>query len=307
LAVPVRVLRPATGGALIAAGVCVNGHGPFAFLIDTGASITAIDSRVAALLRLRPLATGHSPGFGCDHTVSLARVNSLSVDGLRLEPQTVVVGPLRSPLTPSLDGLLGSDVLSRFAAIRIDFSSGRLTLAGPEGRPTNGSVIGDGRPRLSRALSYGTVTTVPAVMTGNSRPVSNKVADLVSNVQIQVAVGVGGGPLNNFVVDTGAGTTIISPALAMQAGLAESGRGSRGYAGLDCPVSVSHYRVGAWDLDAITASGHSARFGLAPQTVSSNILLPDVTGLLGSGTLLRYSPVVVDYRDADLLLGPLRH
>jgi hypothetical protein len=33
----------------------------------------------------------------------------------------------------------------------------------------------------------------------------------------------------------------------------------------------------------------------------------DQAGLLGSSTLLSYSPVVIDYRDGDLLLGPLGH
>ena len=32
-------------------------------------------------------------------------------------------------------GLLGSDVLSRFGAIRIDFGAGTLVLPGPEGAP----------------------------------------------------------------------------------------------------------------------------------------------------------------------------
>ena len=32
-------------------------------------------------------------------------------------------------------GLLGSDVLSRFGAVRIDFAAGALVLPGPEGAP----------------------------------------------------------------------------------------------------------------------------------------------------------------------------
>jgi hypothetical protein len=35
-----------------------------------------------------------------------------------------------------------------------------------------------------------------------------------------------------------------------------------------------------------------------------NFLVAD--GSLGSGTLQRYSPVVIDYRNHELLLGPFR-
>jgi predicted aspartyl protease len=304
LVVPVRVVRPASGGALLAAGVCVDGHGPFRFLVDTGASTTAIDSTVAARLHLRPLVTGRSPGFGCDSTASLAKVGPLTFDGLSLEPQVVVVGTLRSPLTPALDGLLGSDVLSRFGAVRIDFSSGRLTLAGPEGPPTNSSARG-GHPRLSRALVQGTTTRAPAVMTGTSRPVSDNAADVVSNVQFRVAVGTGGRQMDEFLVDTGAGSTFVSSSLAARARLEKVGRNSLSYAGLACPVSLAHYRMRSWDLGAVDASGHFAPFPLPPQTVLGHVLFPGLMGLLGSGTLRLYSPVVLDYRDGDLLLGPI--
>jgi predicted aspartyl protease len=305
LAVPVRIVRGTTGGAIIVAGVCVDGHGPFSFLVDTGASTTTIDSRVAALLHLRPLGTVPLSGFGCHNNVTFAQVKSLSVDGLNLEPQVVLVGPLRSPLVPALDGLLGSDVLSRFGAVRIDFRAGRLTLAGPEQALSASSIVGQHQPHLNSDLTRATTTTIAAVIVTHLAPVPKHTSIEFSESIAQVVVQVGSRELNPFVVDTGAASTVVSPSLAQQNHLLQSGTVSRGYAGLACPVKITHYQMGSWELNALTAANHFTHFQLAPQTVGSNILPMDVAGLLGSATLLRYSPIVLDYRDGDLLLGPL--
>jgi predicted aspartyl protease len=307
LAVPVRIVRNAAAGVIIVAGVCVDGHGPFSFLVDTGASTTAIDSRVAALLHLRALGTVPLSGFGCQNTASFAKVSALSVDGLSLEPQVVLVGPLRSPLVPALAGLLGSDVLSRFKAVRIDFRAATLSLAGPE-QPLSGSTAyGQRRPHLNAFLTHGTTTTISAVSATDLAPVPGNSSFEFSEARIMVMVRVGDHDPNPFVVDTGAGTTVISPSVASQGHLVPSGTISRGYAGLACPVRISHYRMGAWGLSALTAANRFSQFPLAPQTVSGNILFPGVPGLLGAGTISHYSPVVVDYHDGDLLLGPFSH
>ncbi len=63
-------------------------------------------------------------------------VDAWSLDGIDLAPQQLTAATL-----PQMggkgepDGLLGSDVLSRFGAVRIDFAAGALILPGPEGAP----------------------------------------------------------------------------------------------------------------------------------------------------------------------------
>jgi len=42
---------------------------------------------------------------------------------------------------------------------------------------------------------------------------------------------------------------------------------------------------------------------LPAQTVGSNSTPPGTVGVLGSGTLINYSPVVVDYTDGELFFG----
>ena len=111
------------------------------------------------------------------------------------------------------------------------------------------------------------------------------------------------------MVDTGALNTIISPPVAEQDHLAKVGEPTDGYAGLACPVRFTHYRVSAWRVVYKGRSLALEQFALAPQTVFSTglsgVLPPGANGLLGAATLLRYNPVVVDYRDGYLFLGPL--
>jgi hypothetical protein len=42
---------------------------------------------------------------------------------------------------------------------------------------------------------------------------------------------------------------------------------------------------------------------LPPQTVGSNFVPPGTAGVLGSGALVNYNPVLVDYTDGELFLG----
>ena len=66
------------------------------------------------------------------------------------------------------------------------------------------------------------------------------------------------------------------------------------YAGLDCPVVVNHYTMGPATLGKVQ---------LPSQTVGSNFTPSGTEGVLGSGTLANYSPVLVDYTDGELFLG----
>ena len=292
---PVRVLRPAAGDTIVTVGVCFGGMGPFTFIVDTGAAATVVDATLAARLHLRPISTSRVVSFGCTRSLSFATVTDVSVDGLRLDDQVIVVGQVRSPLLPGLMGVLGSDVLGRFGAVRMDFDGGNMIWAGPE-RDVVSSATGDGRTDLSGRLTAGTTKVFATRTIATSLPVPQHPGDLLSSVQAMVPVAVEDQPPEEFLIDTGAIRTFVSPVLAGQAGLAETGS-EDGYAGYACPVKISHYSVDSWKLGA---------FDLAPQSVNGNALPPGLSGLLGAGTLARYSPIVVDYRDGDLLMGPFR-
>jgi hypothetical protein len=98
-----------------------------------------------------------------------------------------------------------------------------------------------------------------------------------------------------LTLDTGAGTTNLGPSVVKTLGLAPAGGPGAAYAGLDCLVVVNHYTMGPAMLGKVQ---------LPEQTVGSNFVPAGTVGVIGSGTLINYNPVLVDYTDGELFLGP---
>jgi hypothetical protein len=114
-------------------------------------------------------------------------------------------------------------------------------------------------------------------------------------VEVRPTVDLSVGPDRlTLTLDTGAGRTNLGPGVVKELGLASAGQPGTAYAGLDCPVVVNHYTMGPAMLGKVQ---------LPPQTVGSNVIPPGTAGVLGSGTLIDYSPVLVDYTDGELFLG----
>jgi hypothetical protein len=113
--------------------------------------------------------------------------------------------------------------------------------------------------------------------------------------EVRPTVDLSFGP-NQFTLtlDTGAGTTNLGPSVVKELRLTPAGGAGAAYAGLDCPVVVNHYTMGPAMLGKVP---------LPEQTVGSNYIPPGTVGVLGSGTLINYNPVLVDYNDGELFLG----
>jgi hypothetical protein len=287
--VPIRVFRTS-----IVANVCIGGDGPFPFLVDTGAAASVVDSSLAARLHLS-LVDGprNVLSFTCKRQISYAAISRWSVGNTTLLPQTVQVGTIQSPASPNLDGVLGSDILSSFGAVRIDYSQQTLTLGRQKGPLGSDVVGGSGPPSVSSSLTEG--TSFAAVMSVRvvHQPLSRGHLQLT---EVRPTVELSLGP-NQFALtlDTGAGTAIgVGPSVVTKLGLAPVGSPGSTYAGLDCPIQVNHYALGPAMLGSVQ---------LPPQTVTSNVYPSGPVGVIGSATLIQYSPVVIDYTDGELLLG----
>jgi hypothetical protein len=114
--------------------------------------------------------------------------------------------------------------------------------------------------------------------------------------EVRPTVDVSFGPKQfTLTLDTGAGITNLGPNVVKLLQLAPAGRPGAAYAGLDCPVVVNHYTMGPAMLGKVQ---------LPQQTVGSNFVPPGTVGGIGSGTLINYNPVLVDYTDGELFLGP---
>ncbi len=199
---------------------------------------------------------------------------------------------MRSPALPNLDGVLGSDTLSSFGAVRIDYRQQALTL-GPQIAPLRSDVAGgSGPPSVPAPLADGTSFASPMPVKVVSKTLS---PDHLRLTEVRPTVDLSFGPDRfTLTLDTGAGTTNLAPSVVNELGLAPVGRTRRAYAGLDCPVVVNHYTMGPATLGKVQ---------LPSQTVGSNFTPSGTEGVLGSGTLANYSPVLVDYTDGELFLG----
>ncbi|HKA23390.1 MAG TPA: retropepsin-like aspartic protease, partial [Candidatus Eisenbacteria bacterium] len=121
--------------------VSVNGEPAEDFLLDTGASVTVIDSAYAARLGLKTNGSLQGTGAGSSGQFAFTSVQTIRVEGeagsgLELASQNVVVAPLsrylKSYFWRDTPGVLGYDFLSRFVTA-IDYEKQTLTFTDPEG------------------------------------------------------------------------------------------------------------------------------------------------------------------------------
>jgi predicted aspartyl protease len=267
--IPLHIQTPTAVTSQIFAAVCLNGHGPYPFIVDTGSHDTLVD--VALARRLRLISASAASGLhGCDGPQKAVSVRLSAGPFVFGQDRQVLVTDLASPYAP-LVGILGADVLSSFGVDRIDYQAQTLTVPSP---------AADGAAPAS--LSAGTTHRIRLSPSGN----------------YQLMTATAGKARGRLLLDTGAQGTTITPAFARQAGLSKaSAVTTQTYAGAGCTRPVSYYSARAWSIGG---------FPLAPQPVGSVPDFLDADGSFGSGTLQRYSPVVIDYQHHQLLLGPLR-
>ena len=125
--IPLVILKAKDGETLALAKVIVHGRA-FPFLIDTGSSKTLVDDALAKKLHLktvgRPIKV---TGVGCSEGARKVRLNRWSIGGQAL-PNIVATSSVIAGSGGKAFGLLGSDVLSHFGIISIDYAHGQLTL-----------------------------------------------------------------------------------------------------------------------------------------------------------------------------------
>jgi Aspartyl protease len=281
----VRIVHIDTGDVVLVKA-CIDGAGPFPFVIDSGSSFSVIDTQLARRFHLHQVgAPQEAAGIACSATVVPEQLSSWSMGGLVLRPQAVFSASLPN-LEPNqpLAGIIGSDVLSRFGSIRIDYQKQTVSLGAAESdSPTaNGVVRGP------------TSTPTPAQF----------MKDIRAEAELTIVARQGGvvayapikfdGPITQlFVVDTGAAVSNISSLLARSLHLANAHRSVEFSAAFGCPVKLKEVKSGRWAIGSTS---------LPPQLLA---MLPhpgsQSAGLLGSDVLSHFGAVVIDYRDARIL------
>jgi hypothetical protein len=272
--------------------VCIGTSGPYPFVIDSGAGESIIDAGLATRLHLAHVgAKTEFEGVGCTGTAQPVRVPSWSVAGVTLAPQPVTAATLPGfGHTGEPVGLLGSDVLSRFGAVRIDFKAQTLTVAGPEGAATPGNpadVHGPTGPVPSAALTGGEAGTTIALT----------VVLTPGDVSLNVRLRFGQGSFRTFVVDTGSSQSVVAASVAEKTHLASTDLAQR-QPTVCSTITAPLVHSGPWSIPGQTLHPQLlgvVNFGL----ISAN----GTAGLLGSDQLQRFGWVIFDYRGGRLILG----
>jgi hypothetical protein len=271
------------------ANVCINGKGPFPFLIDTGADGSVLTTSLARQVGLPaiggPVQLG---GAGCTAIAHSSRIAKWTVAGLALQPQDVTY--LNVPLFGQKgqpDGLLGSDVWSRFGAMRLDFAHGTVTVPGPEHAvPTRETVIT--RPSsgaIPAALLHGTAKVIVPMRVDSAPGITG----------IFVKVVLGSQPPAEFTPDTGASQSAVDSGVASRFGLATLSTQVRQTT--VCTIAtLPEVSSGRWSI---------AGRQLKPQALGTVGLeqTTGVAGLFGADQMSTFGSVIFDYSGGRLVLG----
>ncbi|MGI8430152.1 MAG: retropepsin-like aspartic protease [Solirubrobacteraceae bacterium] len=125
--VPLIIAKDRRGSTAAIAKVYIHGH-PYPFLIDTGATTTVVNFNLARKLGLKRVGKlTKVTGVGCTSSAQGVRISHWRIGTQPLPPINAV--SVKIPMTGGKAiSLLGSDLLSRFGAIRLDYQRAALTL-----------------------------------------------------------------------------------------------------------------------------------------------------------------------------------
>jgi hypothetical protein len=129
VSVPIRVLTT-QGETMVLVPVKVNGHGPYDFVLDTGASSSTVSRSLMRRLHLpRTGSTAHVRGVAGATVVPLVTVSRWTLGGQRLHGRSLPALDLGGDFgSGQVGGLLGSDELRRFGSVRLDYRHHVLVL-----------------------------------------------------------------------------------------------------------------------------------------------------------------------------------
>ena len=136
--IPLQIVRDPSGSVLALVSVTIQDQGPFTLVLDTGASRTVIDRQLADRLQLEGVAaTPVGTGISGAVELTIVRVSRWRMGDVELPGTLLAAIDLSGSHSPMLeqlsgrrmDGLIGSDVLSQYGAVTIDYQRSVLVLA----------------------------------------------------------------------------------------------------------------------------------------------------------------------------------
>src|SRR5436190_15378471 len=254
---------------LIFTSVMINGKGPYEFAIDTGASQVVLSEKLAGQLGLKPLTSTimHGVGGGGKIDTKLYSVDEISVGDVKIKK--VPVGTFNDPLVTQLaDGILGTALLSDFI-LTVNYPASQLELA----RKRVPNAPGEAVP----AWFFSNLLLVPLDVNGKH---------------------------GNFVVDTGAVTTVLSHSMAANLGVTPNTPGAKVDLGLSGVGGFEGIVLKVPNVTLKTPKNSE----VFPQVVSidlkeiSKMIGTEIAGVVGFDFLEGYK-VTLDYYAAEVRLA----
>jgi len=260
------------------ARVELNGRGPYWFTVDTGATLPVIDPATAGALSLPISEVGERRDVGIgDRPTRLQATRGVTIRVGGAAPFTprrlfvVPVGANAAALGHRVDGVLGTDFLSRYNA-EFDFRRGRLVLhEGPTPELPPGHAVATIRVDANRPLVRA-VLTLP----DDARVVASLLVDTGSNARSS---------LNSSFVRAHRLTRF--PSLGLTASL-----------GVNGVTTASGVRLGARELGSAVVDGPELALSSATSGMNAD---GTFDGILTTDLLGRFR-VFVDYPGARLML-----
>ncbi|HTX62026.1 MAG TPA: retropepsin-like aspartic protease, partial [Acidimicrobiales bacterium] len=269
--------------------VCIDGKGPFTFLLATGAGSSVVSPSLARSLGLHEGPVVPVRGVTCTTSAATVKVKTWSMSGAKLDAQEVLVAKVNgADASPPPSGMIGSDVLSRFAGVRIDYRRSRLVLAGTERAAPKGNVY----------VLGSTAGTPPSALAKDGaieKIVPLRIFETAQATIVAVPVSFGG-HTEQLALDSGSPDSGLLPSVAAELELERTGARAA-ISGAGCSGSASTYASGSW---ALGGSG-LARTSLEGRPIAGS-LNRGLQGVLGSNVLASDGSVIVDYESAHLWL-----
>jgi hypothetical protein len=155
-------------GRPVVDGVYLNGHGPFRFLIDTGAETNQVEASIARKIGLAPTFRVDMATIAGTIPVAGGKVDEVALGQVTAAGQEFLFTGLDGvhQLSSGIQGVIGQEFLSRFDYL-LDFAGGRIVFGGAE--PDCGSrtafTLVEGRPAVETdwgklVLDSGTATAI---------------------------------------------------------------------------------------------------------------------------------------------------
>ncbi|HEY4386565.1 MAG TPA: retropepsin-like aspartic protease, partial [Ktedonobacteraceae bacterium] len=125
----VKVVHGSNAATAVLLAVTIHGQGPFTFELDTGASVSLISPSLVQRFGLHTIGKPQSiSGIGGVQQATPVSISNWHAGPIQLPAVNIVSATIPHERGSGLDGLVGSDIWSRFGKFTLDYTNGTLTV-----------------------------------------------------------------------------------------------------------------------------------------------------------------------------------